>query len=126
MAGFFKPGKSQNHLRGQGGKRAGAGRKTNKYKAALEVAEQIVKERLASNVGKAVDSYIKMSVTRKVKVLNGKGKLVTVDREADRTVTMHYVDKFMPSKQAVDVNLSGSVVVNTNVNPDMGPPPKKK
>ena len=61
-----------------------------------------------------------------VKHRNSEGKVIYTEFEVDPATTRHYIDKILPTKRDVDVNLTGSVVVNTNVNPDMGPPPKKK
>jgi len=120
----FKPGKEQNHLRGKGGKRPGAGRKTDRYKAALEVAESIVRQILATDAHKAAAAYVKVALPRKLRVLDHRKRLVTIDREGDVGMLRDYVGKFVSGKQAVDVNLAGSVEVYTNVDPDMGP--KKK
>ena len=120
----FKSGKEQNHLRGRGGKRPGAGRKSDKYKAALEVAEGIVRQILATDAHRAARAYVKAALPHKAKILDYRKKLVTVDREPDVGVLKDYVSKFISSKQTVDMNVAGSVEVYTNVNPDMGP--KKK
>ncbi len=120
----YKPGKSQNHMRGKGGKRPGAGRKTDKYKAALEVAEGIVRQILATDAHKAATAYVKASLPHKAKILDHRKRLVTVDREPDVGLLKDYVGKFVSSKQTLDMNVAGSVEVYTNVNPDMGPKTK--
>ena len=70
---------------------------------------------------------MKLAAGRKVRHRSkDTGRVLYTEFEADPATARHYIDKILPAKQDVDVNLSGSVVINTNVKPDLGPPPKKR
>ncbi len=119
----FKPGREQNHLRGKGGRRPGAGRRSKLQKEVLKAAEIIAREYLEVNIKPVLQAYLRLAIGGKARRLNEKtGKIVSVDVEADGATLRHYLDKILPSKQDTDVNLSGSVEIFTNVDVDLGPP----
>ncbi len=119
----FKPGKEQNHLRGKGGPRPGAGRPSAKQKRVRKEATQIAREYIKKHIKPVLQAYVRLAIGGKARRLNEKtGKVVSVDVEADGATLRHYLDKILPSKQDTDVNLSGSVEIFTNVDVDLGPP----
>ena len=120
----FRPGKSQNHLRGRGGQRPGAGRRSKVTNEIFKVAEAIAREYIRKHIRPVLKSYKQLAAGRMVKHRNSEGKVIYTEFEADPATTRHYVDKILPTKQ--DVNLTGSIVINTNVRPNLGPPRKKK
>ena len=120
----FRPGKSQNRLRGKGGQRPGAGRRSKVTNEIFKVAEAIAREYIRKHIRPVLKSYKQLAAGRMVKHRNSEGKVIYTEFEADPATTRHYVDKILPTKQ--DVNLTGSIVINTNVRPNLGPPRKKK
>ena len=127
MAGFFKPGKSQNHLRGKGGQRAGAGRPSKRKKEIRKEAAEIARKYLEAHIKPVLAAYGQLAAGKRVRYKDVKtGEIVHLQVDPDPSTTRHFIDKMVPSKENLDVNLTGGVVINTNVKPDMGPPLKKK
>ncbi len=101
----FKPGPDDR--RGKGGKREGAGRKTNERKRIESRAQEIAQEFIERNIKPVLKSYLQLAGGRKVKDRNAEtGKVLYTELEADSATTRHYIDKLIPAaKQTIDLNL---------------------
>lgn len=76
---FYKPGKEQNHLRGKGGKRKGAGRQSKFKKEVLKAAEEISRQYLEAELKPVLQTYLQLALS------------------GDGPTLRHYVNKFLPS-----------------------------
>ncbi len=119
----FKPGREQNHLRGQGGKRDGAGRPSKRKKEIRKEAAEIARKYLEAHIKPVLAAYGQLAAGKRVRYKDVKtGEIVHLQVDPDPSTTRHYIDKLVPPKEKVDIDLSGSVEIFTNVDVDLGPP----
>jgi hypothetical protein len=99
----------------KGGKRAGAGRKTNEKKEIELRAAEIAKKFIEDHCCEVLETYLKNAAGHWEKRYTESGQEYEVF-VSDPASTRHWIDKFVPTaKQEVDLNVNGSVEIYTNV-----------
>jgi len=106
----------------------GGGRKTDKRKEIEAAGEAYARKYLLDKIRiePVLKTYVELAKGHKIKHFDDKGKLLYTEKVVDGATCRHYVDKMVPPKEKVDIDLTGSVNVYTNVDPDLGPPIKRK
>ncbi len=106
----------------------GGGRKSKFTKEVEAAGEEYARKYLLTKarVQPVLRAYSQLAAGKTKKFVDAEtGEIVHLQIDPDPSTTRHYVDKLVPPKEKVDVDLIGSVEIFTNVNPDLGPPRKK-
>jgi hypothetical protein len=102
------------HKLAKGGKRDGAGRKTNERKEAEKLVADIVREYTEKNLKPVLETYVGLAAGQVVEFKTKKGKKIKFRLDVDPATTRHYIDKFLPAaKQQLDVT-GGITIVRVN------------
>ena len=91
------------HKLAKGGKREGAGRKTNKAKEIQQQASAIAREYIESRVKPLMDSYFKLINGRIVRHYDkATGALICEEEVIDSAAVRHAVDTIVPKRAPED------------------------
>ncbi|MCH8054658.1 MAG: hypothetical protein IH857_00695 [Deltaproteobacteria bacterium] len=108
--------KSHDPRSGKGGKRKGAGRKSNETREINRIAAEIARDYIENTVKQLMETYLGLAAGVVVK-RNGKEFKLVVDPATTRDA----VAKLLPAaRQEFDIQTHGAVTVITNVDPHAG------